>query len=401
MESGLTRRALLRTSLAGTAGTLLAGSGLGGSGSANAATLDRRSPTPVTHRIDAIIADINPLDFGISVAVYKRHRRLFAKGYGWRDRGLPESFTGTDYFGVEQLDHRLDLSRAQVRPNIDTIYDMGSVSKQFTAGCILLLHQRRRLDVHDPLTAYFPASDRWNGITLLDLLHHESGIPDYNYFPQFSEPYAKFMDSGQSDYSPIVTKLESLPLLFPPGSKYKYSNSNYLLLGLIVAKVSGASYARFLDRHILGRFGMCDTKQGYPRRGSTDVALGYLPDDSTVYRAYQWNLPWLQGAGGLTSTARDIGRWDWAVQHPGLFRRDTLRLMFTPRLGSYACGWVVTTHKEEPYVWHNGSVGGYHTMNALFPDHHVAVVLLSNNEKLQPKLEEAAPRVFDAVSGAG
>ena len=361
---------------------------------------------PVKHgrcatRIDEIIGSINPLEFGISVAVYERARLIFAKGYGWRDRGRPDNFTGVDFFKVDQLDERLRLPRGEFRPDVDTIYNLGSVSKQFTAGAILLLNQWGRLSLSDRVTTYFPQYAAAADVSLLDLLHHESGIPDYNAFPEFDDAYAQFRASKESDYEPIVAKLATLPLQFGPGTQFRYSNSNYLLLALIIEQVAHTSYAEFLGRHIFGPLRMRNTKQGYPRAGRTNVALGYVADGDAPYRAYEWNLPWMQGAGGLTSTARDVGRWDWAVQHGGLFTRESRDVMFTPALGDYACGWVVTTHNGHRYRWHNGTVGGFHTMNAIFPDQGLAVILLSNNQALSPQLEYAAPQVFDAVNERG
>ncbi|TDD11899.1 class A beta-lactamase-related serine hydrolase [Nonomuraea deserti] len=393
MESTATRRTLLKAALAGVGGAVVSA---GVIPDARAAASGRLRPD-WHRRIDEIVAAIGPDGTGITVAVSKEGRTVFAKGYGLRDRGLPERFTGEDYFQVEQLDEVLDLPRGRRRSTFDTVYNLGSISKGFTAAAVLLLHERGRLSVHDRLGTFLPDYRRAADVTLLQLMHQVTGIPDYNDFPLFQSAYDAFVASGESDHSAVVAKLESLPLQFPPGSKYAYSNSNFLLLALVVQKVAGMPLGRFLQRHFFDPLRMRDTTQGYPARGSRDVALGYYAETDGVHRAYQWSLPWMTGAGGLTGSARDLAVWDAALSRPGLFRRETLRMMFTPELGGYACGWVIQTHDGKPYIWHNGGMGGFRTMHALFPDQDISVILLSNDQTTYPAIDRSAPKVFDAV----
>lgn len=350
-------------------------------------------------RIDRIVEGINPLGFGITVAVFREEHMIFGKGYGLRDRGLPDVYTGTDFFGVEPLDRRLGLPRGQFPSGVDTIYELGSVSKQFTAAAVLLLQEQGALKTGDLVARYVSELTVPAGITLDHLLHHESGIADYNSFPRFADAYKEFRASGDRDFAAVLAELASIPPAFAPGAEYMYSNSDYLLLGIVVSRVSGLPLGEFLDRHIFQPLGMLHTRQDYPRQGSTDVALGYVADGQEVRRDYQWDLAWTAGAGGLTSTVVDLGRWDRALQQPGLFGPRLLGQMFTPAREGYACGWVVGSYRGERYVWHNGGVGGFHTMNALFPDRETAVILLSNNVDFMPQLENAAPAIFDVVTG--
>jgi len=395
MASTPTRRTLLKASLAGAAA---AAGGLGIASGAGATTTEPSRRQDVWGpRIDEIVAAIGPAGSGITVAVHKLGRTVFAKGYGLRDRGLPERFIGEDFFKVEQLDDRLHLPRGRRGTGFDTIYNLGSISKGFTSAAVLRLHDQGKLSVHDRLGKYLPGYPRAADITLLQLMQQVTGIPDYNNFPLFQPAYDVFVASGERDYSQVLAKLQSLPLTFPPGTKYAYSNSNYLLLGLVVQKVARTSLGSFLQRQFFGPLHMHDTTQGYPRRGSRDVALGYSPGGTRADRAYQWNLSWMLGAGGLLGTARDLARWDTALLRPGLFRPSTRRLMFTPNLNSYACGWVIQTHQDKPYIWHNGGMGGFRTMHALFPDQDISVILLTNDETTSPAVERSAPKVFDAV----
>lgn len=387
MASTPSRRTLLTASLAGVAAASLTAPAEATAGSARG----------TIQRIDEIVAAIQPPGVGITVAVSKHGRTVFTKGYGLRDRGKPDVFTGEDFFEVEQLDDRLHLSRGRRLATGGTIYNLGSISKGFTSAAVLRLHERGRLSVHDPLGKYLPEFPRGAEITLLQLLQQVSGIVDYNQFPLFEPAYDAFVASGEWDHSEVVAKLQTLPLQFPPGSQYAYSNTNYLLLGLVVQKVTRMTLGEYLAQSFFRPLRMRDTRQGYPALGSRDVALGYYAEADGVRRAYQWNLPWMLGAGGITGTAEDLARWDAALLRPGLFRAETLQLMFTANLGSYACGWVAQTYQGKPFIWHNGTVGGFHAMHALFPDDAIAVVLLGNDQTTQAQLDPSALAVFDAV----
>jgi CubicO group peptidase (beta-lactamase class C family) len=395
MENIPTRRTLLKASLAGAAGAATLTAGPVGAWAAPAGSERHRASW--LRRIDEIVAAITPVDVGITVAVSKRGRTFFAKGYGLRDRGRPDEFTGEDFFKVEQLDVRLNLPRGRRRPTFDTIFNLGSISKGFTAAAVFWLHERGRLSIHDRLGKYLPAYTSGADITLLQLMHQQSGIPDYNDFPLFQQAYDAFVASGERDHSATAAKLDSLPLTFPPGTKYAYSNSNFLLLALVVEKVTRTSFGRFAQRTFFDPLRMHDTTQGYPARYSTDVALGYRAEEDGVHRQYQWSLPWMLGAGGILGSARDLAKWQAAMLRPGLLSRESLQTMFTPELGSYACGWVTQTHQDKPYIWHNGGMGGFRTVHGLFPDQGISVSLLTNDEITSPAIEQSVPKVFDAV----
>lgn len=325
--------------------------------------------------------------FGVELAIYKHGTLVYGEGYGLRDRGLPDTFSGTDVWNIEQPDKLLALPRGRFAPDIDTIFDLASLSKPITAGAILLLQQDGKLSVNDPLSKYFPAFPKGDEIPLLYLLQQRSGLVNYNNFgarPDFSAAYADFMASGQTNYQPIVDRLASFPLQFAPGTQYQYSNSNYVLLGMIVARVSGEPLGAFLQQRIFGPLGMTRTQQGYPSAPATDLALGYEVDNGTMCRAWQWNLAWLAGSGGLTSTVGDVEKWDAAVRQTGIFTQASLTQMFAPSplsspFGGYADGWFISQLDGHSYVWHAGSIGGFQTLNAMFPDVGIDIIVLSND----------------------
>jgi CubicO group peptidase (beta-lactamase class C family) len=324
--------------------------------------------------------------WAVELGVYKNGQPLYVHSYGLRDRGLPDKFDGSNFWKIKQPDKLFHLKRGKFAPDAATAFDLGSVSKEFTAGAILLLQQDGKLSVTDALSKYFPGFPNGDAISLLYLLQHRSGLVDYNTFGgsvDFSGAYTAFLTSGQQDYTPIVNQLATYPLLFKPGTQYSYSNTNYLLLGLIVAQVSGEPLGSFLADRIFGPIGMQQTQQGYPSPPVTDLSLGYENDFGAVHRSWQWNLTWLAGPGGLTSTVGDIERWDRAVRAPGVFSAASLKQMFTKSpihesFGSYADGWVISTLQHHRYVWHNGAVGGFQSINATFPDDGIEIVVLTN-----------------------
>ncbi|MBV8728112.1 MAG: beta-lactamase family protein [Candidatus Eremiobacteraeota bacterium] len=335
--------------------------------------------------IDQIVAQNYAGGWGVELAIYKNGVPLYIHGYGMRDRGLPDSFGGPNIWRVPQPDTLYNLPRGQFAPDATTLFDLASVSKSITAGAILLLQQDGKLSVNDPLSKYFPTIPSATQIPLLYLLQQRSGIEDYTVNPSFGAAYRTFLASGNTDYQAIIDMIASYPLHFTPGTQYEYDNSNYLLLGLIVAKVSGEPFGTFLQQRIFGPLGMTQTTQALPPPPISDIALGYGNFGGVPQRMYQANLAWTLGAGGLVSTVGDLERWDAAVRQPGIFTPASLAQMFTPNgfpqsFGTYAEGWVDATLDGHRYIWHDGELDGYMTMNATFPDDGIDIIILTNRD---------------------
>jgi D-alanyl-D-alanine carboxypeptidase len=337
-------------------------------------------------QIDKVVAAHYSGGWGVELAIYKGGVPLYVRGYGQRDRGLPDSFGGYDFWHVRQPSSFLE-KRGDFVPDASTVFDLASVSKCFTAGAILLLQQDGRLSVSDPLSKYFPSLPGATRIPLLYLLQHRSGLVDYTTFgqyPDFTEAYKQFHASGNRDYQSIVARLAAFPLRFTPGTRYEYSNTNYLLLGMIVAQRSGEPLETFLKNRIFRPLGMTHTHQAFPKPPVDDLALGYANVGAGPQRTWQPNLQWLAGPGGLTSTVGDIEKWDRAVRGPGLFDRKSLKQMFSPSpfpqsYGTYADGWFISSLDGRRYIWHDGKISGYQTMNAMFPDDGIEIVILTND----------------------
>jgi CubicO group peptidase (beta-lactamase class C family) len=368
------------------------GGGGGSSGGAMPPSLVTPSPSPsgtpppATSAYDAVIQQYYAGGWGVALGVYKNGVPLYTHGYGFRDRGLPDAFAGSNFWNVPQPDQLFSLPRGAFAADANTVFDLASVSKEFTAGAILLLQQDGKLSVNDPLSTYFPGFPNGDAISLLYLLQHRSGLQEYNNFgdfPDFASAYGAFMTSGQTNYQPIVDRLATFSLKFAPGTQFDYTNTNYVLLGMIVAKVSGAPLGTFLQQRIFGPLGMTHTAQGFAP-SPTDLALGYENDGAGPVRSWQWNLQWLAGPGGMTSTVGDLELWDRAVRQPGIFSAASLAQMFAPSpfpqsYGTYADGWFIATLQSHRYLWHDGALGGYQTVNATFPDDGIDIIVLTND----------------------
>ena len=376
----------------------------GGSGGPSVPPAAPSSSSPY----DGVIQQNYAGNWGVELGVYKNGSPLHVAGYGLRDRGLPEVFSPGFAWGVPSLDKMYGLTRGQFPPDANTYFELGSISKEFTAGAILLLQQDGKLSVDDPLAKYFPSFPNAAAITLRMMLQHSSGLIDYNNFggyPDFSGAYAAFMANGQDDYTPIVNTLATFPLDFVPGTQYEYSNSNYLMLGLVVANVAGEPLGAFLQQRIFTPLGMTQTQQGLPPPPVSDIALGYNSVNGTIGRAPQWNLSWLAGAGGLTSTVGDVEKWDRAVRAPGVFTAASLAQMFAPgpypqAFGTYAFGWIVSTLSGHRYIWHDGALGGFQTMNATFPDDGIEIIVLTNDGTGTLPYDVIPPLFNAALTGA-
>ena len=291
---------------------------------------------------------------GATVAVAVGGKIRYAKGFGFADLGTKRA------------------------ARVDTVYPIGSITKQFTAACVLLLLEERKLSLDDPLSEYLPGLPWGDRVTLRHLLDQESGIVDFR---------AGAVDVTTTlSHDDVVGRLAKTDLLFAPGSRYEYSNSNYYLLGLVVEKVSGERYEDFLTAHVTKRLGLSSTSYGAAGAGASEArrARGYVVGSDGVQPIPAENADWSFAAGAIASTAGDLVTWDEALRAPGFLSAASLAEMFAPGTlddGSatdYAFGWVAVKHDGKHLRWHNGDVAGFHAMNAAFPDDRTDVVVLTN-----------------------
>jgi Beta-lactamase class C and other penicillin binding proteins len=304
----------------------------------------------------------------------------------------------TNFMGVVLIDRRGKRRLAcaygsadaawSVPNTLDSRFNIASLTKQFTGMAVLQLAAAGQLSLDDTLPKFYPASPpAWRHVTVRELLSHTSGIP--------GPGLADFKRGITSPYTPreLVEIFAQKQLDFVPGTKWKYSNSGYYILGYIIERASGESYAQFLDAHIFRPLRMFAS--GY--ESNTTVlphhAFGYVADTTDRltglrYADYlDWSLPY--AAGGLFSTAGDLLQWNLA-----LLSRDTSRLgvskrtldsVFTPPpatgagIGSdYRAGWFVTVDAGRTSIWHEGSDPGYSAYELIHPDDGTIIIVLSN-----------------------
>ena len=256
----------------------------------------------------------------------------------------------------------------------DTVFRLGSITKQFTSAAIMLLQERGKLNVSDPVCKYVadcPAA--WEQVTIKHLLTHTSGIPSYTAFPGFEKTALLPMKPAE-----LLAEYRSKPLEFAPGEKFNYSNSGYHLLGLIIEKISGQTYEDFLVENIFKPLGLNQTGYDRTNRIIKGRAAGYDRDGDSVANTTYIDMWIPYAAGSLYSTTGDLLKWEQALYTEKLLTRKSLDEMFTPFKGTYAYGWGVGKRFEHKSISHGGSINGFSTYLARYPDDRVTVIVLSN-----------------------
>jgi len=255
-----------------------------------------------------------------------------------------------------------------------TKFRLGSITKQFTAACILLLEERGKLKVEDPVKKYMPdAPAAWDKVTIFHLLTHTSGIPSFTGFPDYHSTEATPTTPEQ-----LVARFRDKPLEFQPGEKWNYSNSGYVLLGYLIEKITQQSYSQFVQENIFNPLGMKDS--GYDSNTAVILhrASGYSPGDKGISNAGYIDMSIPLSAGGLYSTTEDLLRWEQGLMGGKLLSAASLQKMTTPFKSDYAFGLVVHTANGHKVIEHNGGIEGFNTALAYYPEDKLTVVVLAN-----------------------
>jgi len=261
----------------------------------------------------------------------------------------------------------------------DTTFRIGSISKQFTAAAILNLQERGKLSVKDPLAKYYPEWPNGKNITLHHLLTHTSGMYSYT-----SHPFFVAQVSKPANLTTLIPAIQKEEVHFAPGEKWRYCNSGYLLLGLIVEKVSGKSYGEFLRDEFFKPLGMKQTGVHHKGREPKGESLGYAKGTLGYKRANNWDMSWAGGAGALYSTTGDLHRWNEALFGGKVLKKETLRAAFTPvKLTggdekNYGYGWGINNMRGLKTLMHGGGLQGFRSSLARFPKQNFTVVILAN-----------------------
>jgi CubicO group peptidase (beta-lactamase class C family) len=314
--------------------------------------------TPATaKKIEDYLQQLNKIGYSGSVLIALDGKPIIARGYGYSD-----------------VERKLKNS-----PN--TIFDVGSITKQFTAAGILKLEMQGKLSTEDKISKFFQnvPPDK-SEITIHHLLRHSSGLRG-----GIGGDYEKITEAE------FVEKVLASPLRFPIGTRFSYSNIGYSLLALIIEKVSGQSYEQYLYEHLWKPAGMETTGYTRPNFDKNLIAVGYRTAErwgKPTEKEWEKDAPYLhlKGNGGILSTTGDLFKWDQALLTDKILSREAKEKYYRPALREdengnsiYAYGWdVLKTDRNTRRVWHNGSNNVFYADFYRFIDEGVTIILLTN-----------------------
>ena len=317
----------------------------------------------IARRVEAAIERVvaRPEAAGLSVAVARGDKIIFERGAGLAD---------------------IDSKRAA---DAATEFRIGSVTKQFTAAAMMKLVEQGKLSLDDPLKKYLPDFDTGGRtVTIRQLLNHASGIPNYT-----NPAFIKIAGNPDLTREDVLKLVSGAPFDFEPGAGWRYSNTNYYLLGLIVEKVSAQSYPDFLQREFFGPLELKRTRydDGTPL---SDSAQGYSfnPTDDRLRKADPLNMIGPFAAGALASTAGDLLRWQIALTNGRAVSAASFQEMIgsTVKTGqgdaAYGFGLMVDNIGGLRRVWHNGGINGFNSVLVWWPELGLRSAVVSNSEGL-------------------
>jgi CubicO group peptidase (beta-lactamase class C family) len=313
------------------------------------------SPADLDRFVEAVVKAQRAI--GVTVGVMQNGRVIYTKGFGAANTA----------------------ANAPVTP--DTLFAVGSVTKQFTCAVALQLEQEGKLSFDDPVAKYDPSLTRAGDITVHDLGSHLSGYRDYYPLDFVDRPMAAARPSAE-----IIRNFATRPLDFEPRSRYSYSNTGYLLLGRIAEIAGGEPFGVALDRRILTPLGLRHTRYE-PERGAPGMAEGYTP---IALGPFEPAIPegegWIGAAGGLWSTPSDLLAWDLALMDGKVLSPASRATMMTPRRltdgrsSAYGCGQSIRDRGAALVLQHGGAVSGFGARNAFIPSSRSAVAVMANSD---------------------
>jgi CubicO group peptidase (beta-lactamase class C family) len=329
-------------------------------GVGEAATLTTEQSSAVDRIVEDAIARFHVP--GVSIAIARDGDIMYAHGYGSRDVEAKAPVDGS------------------------TVFEIGSVTKQFTAASIMLLVQAGKIRLDAPIATYLDAIPSGKTITVRELLTHTSGLPNYT-------DTSRFATLSQHAAKPreLVASIAKLPLDFKPGTKWSYSNTNYVVLGMLVERESGESYPDFVRTHIFEPLRLTHTRYSRTYLTQGDVAAPYEAGMAAPKRLpARLNLDWAYAAGALWSNAPDLVRWENALFSGRVVDATSLAAMTTPAVlangapTTYGFGLMTSAVGGQREIWHNGGLPGYASIDAYFPEQHLEIAVLGNTIAFEP-----------------
>jgi CubicO group peptidase (beta-lactamase class C family) len=292
----------------------------------------------------------------------------------------------------------------QVPVKPETLFQSGSVGKQFTATAIMMLVEEGKIRLDDSITKYFPdAPASWKLVTVRHLLSHTGGFTDYPDNFNFRKDYTE---------DELLKIVAGIPLAFPPGTKWSYSNLGYLTLGILIHRVTGRFYGDVLEERIFHPLGMRSTRIMSEADIIPNRAAGYRLVKGQL-KNQEWVSPTLNTTadGSLYFSLQDLAKWDAALYTQKLLKRSSLERMWTvvklndgkPNSGHYGFGWEITSSHGHRLIGHGGAWQGFKTHISRYVDDKLTIVVLANLAEADPgKIAEGVAELYlkgEATSG--
>ncbi|HTE12926.1 MAG TPA: serine hydrolase [Chitinophagaceae bacterium] len=289
--------------------------------------------------------------FNGTVLVAQKGKILLQKGYGYKNAAKKEMNDG------------------------NTIFQIGSITKQFTSAVILHLQEKKKLSIHDKLSKYFPALAFADSVTIENLLSHTSGIYNYTNNGDFMKTEAVKPASQEK----MLALFKDKPLEFQPGSKYSYSNSGYMLLGYIIEKVTGKPYEQEMHEAIFTPLHMDHSGFNFTSLQSPDKATGYFSLSQTAaVPASIVDSSASFAAGAIYTTVGDLYKWDRSLYTEKIISRASLKNAYTVRKGKYGLGWSIDSAYGQQVYRHGGGIFGFTTFIGRSPEEDICIILFDN-----------------------
>jgi len=296
---------------------------------------------------------------GVSLAVIKNGEIVLARGYG-----------------LANVEHQ-----TPVKP--ETIFQSGSMGKQFTATAVMMLVEEGKLSLEDKITKFFSdAPETWRNITVRHLLTHTSGMADY------PEDFDLRRDYTEDE---LYARIKPIPLAFQPGEKWSYSNLAYVMLGVLIHKVSGKFYGDFLQERVFQPLGMTSARVISEADIVPNRAAGYRLVNGQL-KNQSWVSPSLNTTadGALYLTVYDMAKWDAALYTEKLLKRASLEEMWTPvklnngKTHPYGFGWALNVVRNHRLIEHGGAWQGFKSQISRYTDDKLTVVVFANQARANP-----------------
>jgi len=329
--------------------------------------------------IDAVVEDEMKANsiVGVAIGISKDGETLIAKGYGSAD--LENDVPVTSH----------------------TVFRIGSITKQFTAVGILMLAERSLLDLDDDITKYI--GDYYvpeQTVTIRHLLNHTSGI--FNFTGLERHRRIQRLDATHRQ---IIGLFADEPLEFTPGERYKYSNTGYYLLGMIIKEVTGKKYREFLQEEVLDPFGLKETHRLLNDPIVPNRAEGYRIEDDKILNDEPISMHIPFSAGAIGASVSDLLKWQHALHGQQILKGETYQELITPptipngQKSQYACGLKISQFKGHRTILHGGGIPGFDASMSYYPDSGLSIVVLCNTRGPDIKSTRVAENLWSLLTG--